>query len=114
MPVQSIPIELGKKTYHLRLGTNALAVLNEKGISLSDLSEKKLTGLEAIPIFRTIFWAGLLHEDKELTLEMAGDLMDEAPSFMFIAEKMIEAMTAAFPAADDKEKNVPGQGTKKN
>ena len=113
MPVKSIPIELGKKTHRLRIGTNAIAAISEKGISLSDLNEEKLTGLEAIPIFRIIFWAGLLEENEEMTLEQAGNLMDEAPSYQFIVEKTMEAMAAGFPGANDDEKNVSGQETKK-
>lgn len=46
----------------------------EHGIKLTDLSdEKKAQDLEVIV---ALIWAGLIHEDKELTLEDVGNMID--------------------------------------
>ena len=114
MPVKAIPIDLGGKMKRLRYGTNALAELNSLGISLSNMQEK-ITGPEDVTTLRAVFWAGLLHENRDLTPEQAGDLMDEAESFVYIAEKIGEAILAAFPPDEEKgdEKNPQGQGNQK-
>lgn len=50
------------------MGAEAAAALEREGLNFST-SE-----------VRALLWAGLLHEDPALTLDQAGDLLDEAPS----------------------------------
>src|SRR5699024_3840883 len=67
------PIKMDK-TRNLRFGMNAL-------IELENLMGKPLTELDddlSMKDMRTIFYVGLKWEDKELTHEIVGDLMDEA------------------------------------
>ena len=115
MPIKSIPIELGGKTKRLCYGTNALAEMNYKGISLSNMQEK-FVGPEDIVTLRAVFWAGLLHEDRDITIEEAGDLMDAAESFVYIIEKIGEAILAAFPVEkpESDSKNSQRQGNQKS
>ena len=47
-----------------------------------------------------IVYAGLCHEDKSLTLEAVGDLIDEYSDLNSIAEKVGDALTAAFGTAN--------------
>jgi len=116
---QSIPIEIGGKTRYLRYGTNALVAVEEKlNCPLSDIGSK-LSGNVGIKDLRILFWAGLMGDDKELTLDGAGDLIDEAVDkggITFVAEKIAEAFAAAFPEASDAEKkaqqrNLPVKNT---
>jgi hypothetical protein len=51
---------------------------------------------------RTILFAGLCHEDKELTPEKVGELIDDYSDIGTIAQKLGEAFTVAFGS---KEKN---------
>ena len=53
-----------------------------------------------------IVYAGLYHEDKELTLEQVGDLIDEYSTLNEVAEKVGKALTEAF----GKQKGNPKQG----
>ena len=110
MPKQSIPIELGGKTKHLRYTFNALVALEEKlGCSLSDIGTL-LTGSVSVTKLRTLIWAGLIHDDKELTEEQVGEWLD-LTSISEIAEKFAEALEAAFPDSGE-EKNGASLGTK--
>ena len=43
-----------------------------------------------------IVYAGLYHEDKTLTVEKVGDLIDEYSNLKEVAEKIGEALTLAF------------------
>ncbi|GAH69240.1 unnamed protein product, partial [marine sediment metagenome] len=116
MPKQSVSIQLDKRR-NLRFNTNAICILEEElgisffkvielfGISFDDVdfAEKiakkgteALSPKEAIDMasriklksLRMLLWVALLHEDKELTLEQAGDLMDNIDSIVLI-EKIL-------------------------
>ena len=50
-----------------------------------------------------IVYAGLFHEDKTLTLEKVGDLIDEYSNITEIADKLGEAFTLAFGKAEGKQ-----------
>jgi len=45
---------------------------------------------------RTILYAGLCHEDKELTPEKVGELIDDYSNIAAIGEKLGEAFNVAF------------------
>ena len=77
----------------LRFGINALAKIEDltgKPLSKLDLSQ---VGIKDILV---ITFAGLCHEDKELTIEKVGDLIDEYSSITELATKLGEALTQAF------------------
>lgn len=68
-----VPVELDR-TRELRYGVNALCILEEKiGKSLAEILGKGM----GISMLRMVWWAGLVWDDKELTEEAAGNLMDE-------------------------------------
>lgn len=77
----------------LRYGMNALA-------KIEDITGKTLMSLDlnnvGIKDLLTIVYAGLCHEDKSLTLDAVGDLIDEYSDLNTIAEKVGDALTAAF------------------
>lgn len=79
----------------LRYGMNAL-------IKIEELTGKNLTKLDlddiSIKDLRTIVYAGLFHEDKDLTPEKCADLIDDYSDITTAAEKLGEAMTLAFGA----------------
>ena len=140
MPVKSVPIQLDKRR-NLRFSTNAICTLEEKldisffkigelfGISFKDvaLAEKimkkgttaispevavEMTSRIKLKNLRILLWAALLHEDKDLTVEAVGELMDNIDSIVLI-EKLLEAYTAAMPLDKEVGKNVPGSDPKK-
>lgn len=77
----------------LRYGINALA-------KVEDLTGKPITALDlnnvGIKDLLVIIYAGLYHDDKTLTLEKVGDLIDEYSDINAIAAKVGEAFTEAF------------------
>ena len=79
----------------LRYGMNAL-------VKIEDLTGKSLLAFDlnnvGVKDLLVIIYCGLCHEDKNLTPEQVGDLIDEYSSISEIAEKLGEALTAAFGA----------------
>ncbi len=77
----------------LRYGMNALAKIEDitgKSILSLDMSEVGIRDLLAI------VYGGLYHEDKTLTLDKVGNLIDEYSNLNEIAEKIGEALSLAF------------------
>ena len=89
---KTVTIELDKAR-NLRYGMNALVKVEEligKPITKLDLENISMKDL------RSILYAGLYHEDKELTSESVGNLIDEYSNITAIAEKLGEAFNIAF------------------
>lgn len=90
----------------LRYGMNALAKIEDitgKSILALDLNKVGIKDLLAI------VYGGLYHEDKTLTIEKVGDLIDEYSNLNEIAEKLGEALTAAFGGAKAEQTATPGE-----
>ena len=103
---KSVTIELDK-IRNLRYGMNALVKVEEitgKNITKLDLSDISMKDL------RTILFAGLYHEDKDLTPEKTGNLIDEYGNITEIAAKLGEAFTLAF--GGDEKNATAGQQKK--
>ncbi len=101
-----VTIELDKPRT-LRYGMNAL-------IKIEELTGKNLTKLDldniSVKDLRTIVYAGLFHEDKELTPEKCADLIDEYSDITTVAGKLGEAMTLAFGAQPGNPQAVEAAG----
>ncbi len=93
-----VAINLDRKR-HLLYDLNAFISLEEEGTyeninqALEDLGRGRLKAI------RALLWAGLVHEDEELTVKDAGalvtfDKVDE------IADKITEAIDASIPEPD--------------
>jgi DNA mismatch repair protein MutH len=90
-----VKIELDK-VRHLRYTMNALAEIEDQlGVPLSEMKDVKMT----IKNVRVILWAGLIHEDAELTQEEVGNMVDLG-NFEEVQQKIAEAFAMA-----DKGKN---------
>ncbi|KXZ40008.1 hypothetical protein SAMN05661008_01532 [Alkalithermobacter thermoalcaliphilus JW-YL-7 = DSM 7308] len=90
-----VAIELDKMR-NLRFGVNAFC-------QIRDMLGKPLTSLTEYTEFnelRVLFYCGLIWEDKELTLEKTGNIMDEGiekHGLDYIVEKLSEAIELALP-----------------
>ncbi len=86
------PIELDKMR-NFRYGMKALYLI-EKELKkpISKIDMENLT-MEETAI---IIWAGLQHEDKDLTPEKVMDLVDEYSSLPAVMQAMGEAFASAF------------------
>lgn len=95
---KGITIQLDKPRT-LRYGINALA-------KIEDITSKPLMQLDlnnvGIKDMLVICYAGLYHEDKALTIEKVGDLIDEYSSLTEIAESIGKALTEAFGKQESK------------
>ena len=101
---RGVTIELDRPRT-LRYGMNALIKIEELiGKSLAKLDFEEM----AIKDLRTIVYAGLFHEDKELTPEKCADLIDDYSDIATAAEKVGEAITLAFGGqiADPKQVEI--------
>ena len=85
------------KARNLRYNFNALIKLEEAGIDITTLEQNI-----SFKNINTLVWAGLIHEDKELTIEQAGDVIDEAmehEGLKGLMEKVGEAISLSFGTA---------------
>lgn len=90
----------------LRYGMNALAkieTITGKSILALDLDKVSIRDLLAI------VYGGLYHEDKTLTIEKVGDLIDEYSNLTDIAEKLGEALTEAFGGEKTEKPETQGE-----
>ena len=83
-----VEIELDKKR-KLRYDFNAMCELEDAlGRSLQEMNDKNVRMKD----MRAMLWAGLIHEDPDLDIVEAGNLIDEAESLQYVAEKVAEAI----------------------
>lgn len=84
---KQVPITLDKERTLAFPLMSLVRLKKEYGIELKDLQdEKKAQDIETI---LTVIWAGLIHEDRELTVEDVGYMIDitELPE---VSEKLSE------------------------
>lgn len=97
----SVLIELDKPR-NIRLNTNALVKVEEvTGRPISSF----LPGTVGMRDIRAFLWAGLLHEDRELTLYETGQLMDRAPDYDYVEDKVTEAIRIAMNYKDNEKQD---------
>jgi hypothetical protein len=96
------------KPRHLRYDLNALAEIEDKlGISIDQLAGGFCFGMKAI---RTVLWAGLIHEDEELTEKEVGAMID-MENIEDVTSSIMDSLGMAFP---DAPKNAAsGQGAER-
>jgi hypothetical protein len=81
-----VEVQLDKKR-HFRFTMNALEIIeDELGFGLHEMEGKNLKMKE----IKLIMWAGLLHEDPDLTLEQLGNMID-TENMKYVQEQMGKA-----------------------
>ena len=99
-----IPIKLDKMR-NFRYGMKAISLMEKKlGKPAAKINFEEMT-MEEIA---TVVWAGLAHEDKELTPDKVMDLIDDHADITTVITAAGEALTAAFGV-----KEKPGKNAKK-
>jgi len=97
------PIQLDKMR-NFRYGMKAISLIEKKlGKPIGKVDMENLTMEDAA----VMIWAGLVHEDKDLTPEKVMDLVDEYSDVQTVLETMGKAFQGAFNQgkAEKKEKN---------
>jgi hypothetical protein len=71
-----IPLELGGRTRTLKLNLNAYAGFEEMtGFELSALADALKEGAPKLRMMRTVLWALLITDEKDLTPEAVGEMV---------------------------------------
>jgi len=102
--MHSIEFEVNGKTKRLRYDVNSIADIEDTaGVGVFSLiSDQKRIGYSPL---RILFWGGLKHEDKGITLDRAGlilkQLMDDGKTFDELYTLAIRALkiSRVFPEA---------------
>jgi len=97
-----IPIQLDKER-HLKFDLNAFAELEDIYGDINNAFEAMQKG--SIKAIRALLWAGLIHEDKTLTIEQVGSMIDMS-NINEVVGAISKAISEALPQAGEQtEKN---------
>jgi len=96
----AVVLRAGEQVWRFRFGNNALAELEGMlGLSLPQLGKRLAAGEAGFRELRALVWAGLLHEQPDITLRQAGEVMDAA-GLEAAVDAAVRAFTAAFPPGE--------------
>lgn len=98
-----VEVELDGETHKLRFTLNALAEVEDR-LNLASIADI-LETIKALSVrtLRTLLWAGLLHEQPELTEREVGEMDFD---FSHAVERVSRALTLTFKTDED----TAGQG----
>jgi hypothetical protein len=97
------------KARNLKYGMRAIDLIEKKFKKPVMQIEGLQSGVLSMDDYATLIWAGLVHEDKDLTPEKVMDLIDEHSSLTVVSKEMWVAFNEAF-ADDEEEKEVASEG----
>ncbi len=105
-------MKIGGKDREIKYGVNAIrAFLNTTGKTPQDIINGVVGEVGNIELGVTLIWAGLLHEDKSLTIDQVGDWLDEEDGLYFkAAQEAAKFFMLAFKRVfglKEKEKETP-------
>ena len=101
----SIPIEIGGKKRQLRYTWFALESLeNEMEIPILEIAKMMASSVK-LKQLKIIIWAGLLHEDKDLTLSNVGEWL-EITKLAYYGNIIRKAFELAFPRAKEAKLSI--------
>lgn len=92
------------KVRNLRYNYRALELLEDNGFDVFNLSSAEGKFQLTPRMAKLILWAGLTHEDKELTLDQTTDLMDLAPLHE-IVQVVVEALFSNLASGVENKKD---------
>lgn len=105
------PIKLDK-VRNFRYGMKAISLIEESfGKPIMDI-EGIENGRMTMKDYAILIWAGLVHEDNELTPEKVMDLVDEHSSIAEVSKVMWKALNDVF-MTDEAESNNKKEKNKK-
>jgi hypothetical protein len=92
------------KARNLRYGMKAISLI-EKTLN-TNIMKLELDNL-SITETAVMIWAGLVHEDKELTVDSVMDLIDDNSNLTEAMEIMAKALTSSFGDSKNGKKYPP-------
>jgi hypothetical protein len=107
-----IEIDLDGRRRHLRYPMNSLIALKEQAglesFELFDgLSKDGPLTAEKLKLFRFLLWAGLIHEDPELTVDQVGNMV-ELGDFAHLQLAILKSYSGAMRAPGEKKREDAG------
>lgn len=105
-------IEIKGKEYELKYPVNTLCIMAEDGIDVMNIGDIVIN----VATIRDLFYYGLKHENKKITKNQAGDLMDDFLDEVGNMRDLIEVVMAALGKslgrgkADDNDDTVEEEG----
>jgi hypothetical protein len=97
-----IPIKLDKMR-NFRYGMKAISLMEKKlGKPAAKINFEEMT-MEEIA---TVIWAGLVHEDKDLTPDKVMELIDDHADMTTVITVAGDALAAAFGVKEEPVKNA--------
>lgn len=96
------PIELDK-VRNLKYGMRAIDLIEKKFGCPVMAKEGMMDGVLTMEEYATLIWAGLVHEDKELTPDKVMDLIDEYSSLTKVTQDLWKALNEVFAVEEDKK-----------
>lgn len=85
-------IEIKGKEYELKYPVNTLCIMAEDGIDVMNISDLAIN----IATIRDLFYYGLKHDNKKITKNQAGDLMDDFLDEVGNMRELIEVVMTAL------------------
>lgn len=104
------PISLDKERT-FKYGMKAIDLLEKKFKKPMGMIEGLNTGILSMSDYATVMWAGLVHEDRDLTPIKVMELIDEHSTIKEATEIMWKAMNEIFGASEEVE-ILEGEETK--
>lgn len=94
-------LEIKDKEYEIRYPINTLCMMADDGIDVMNISDMKIN----IATIRDLFYYGLKHENKRITKNQAGDLIDdylaEGHVFGELMDIIMEALGKSLGSKDN-------------
>lgn len=101
------------KTYVLIYSNNALVELEDQlDRGIVDISQEMTSWAKQpekirLGLLRAVFWAGFIERHPEITVKMAGELMNKIGGVAKVTEVVSEAFARAFPDPETKVEAHP-------
>ena len=104
-------LEIRDKEYELKYPVNTLCIMAEDGIDVMNINDLQIN----IATVRDLFYYGLKHENKKITKNQAGDLMDELLADGYTFRELLEEVMSARGKSlggkkDNEEPNESDEG----
>ena len=93
-------IEIKDKEYELKYTVNTLCIMAEDGIDVMNIADMNIN----IVTIRDLFYYGLKHENKRITKNQAGELMDELLEYGYSFKDLVELVMDALTKSLGKKK----------
>ena len=93
-------IEIKDKEYELKYTVNTLCLMTEDGIDVMNIQDLTIN----VITIRDLFYYGLKHENKRITKNQAGELMDELLEYGYSFKELVELVMEALTKSLGKKK----------